>query len=91
MGPAGAGVTNRYNVSTLFFHQRTVFMTTLLTRRRTLLAAGLSTLGLTACGFRLRGTFEAPFETMYLQMRVNSPVYNRLKRALTAFFCTWMW
>lgn len=59
-------------------------MTTVLTRRRTLIAAGLSSLGLTACGFRLRGAFEAPFETMYLQMRVNSPIYNRLKRALTA-------
>lgn len=45
--------------------------------------AGLPLL-LTGCGFRLRGRFDAPFETIYLQMPVNTSLSNRLKRAIVA-------
>lgn len=57
-----------------------------LTSRRALLGAaavvGLSPL--TGCGFRLRGHFDLPFETMYLDMNRNTPFASRLERHLKA-------
>lgn len=44
-----------------------------------LLAAG----ALSGCGFRLRGSFTAPFETLYVRgVGENTPFYGTLSRAL---------
>lgn len=54
-----------------------------LSRRRILAAAALaSTAALTGCGFRLRGRFSVPFETIYLDMNRNTPFAARLARQL---------
>lgn len=57
-----------------------------LSRRKALglAAASALTLATTGCGFRLRGSFTAPFETLYLQMRANTPFASNLKRAIEA-------
>ena len=52
-------------------------------RDAALMLAGLPLL-LTGCGFRLRGRFDAPFATLYLQMPVNTSLSNKLRRAITA-------
>ena len=44
-------------------------------RDAALMLAGLPLL-LTGCGFRLRGRFDAPFATLYLQMPVNTSLSN---------------
>lgn len=46
--------------------------------------ACLSAAGLSGCGFRLRGTFNAPFKTMYLQMAENTPFSTTLARQIRA-------
>ena len=51
--------------------------------RRTLLAAAAS-LPLAGCGFRLRGRFMLPFETIYLDMNRNTPFAARIARLLRA-------
>lgn len=48
--------------------------------RRALLAAIAAAPLLSACGFRLRGHFQAPFDTLYLQMRENTRLGGYLKR-----------
>ena len=54
-----------------------------LSRRRMLAAAALvSTAALSGCGFRLRGQFSVPFETIYLDMNRNTPFAARLTRQL---------
>lgn len=55
-------------------------------RRRALTAAGslLLATSLSGCGFRLRGRFEAPFETLYLDMPENSLFTARLKHTVEA-------
>lgn len=58
-------------------------MTHTLRTRRTLLTAiaALPVLSsLSGCGFHLRGHFQAPFDTLYLQMRENTPFSSALKR-----------
>ena len=52
-------------------------------RDAALMLAGLPLL-LSGCGFRLRGRFDAPFATLYLQMPVNTSLSNKLRRAITA-------
>lgn len=52
-------------------------------RSAALLMSGLPLL-LAGCGFRLRGRFTTPFETIYLQVPFNTSLSNRLKRALEA-------
>lgn len=53
--------------------------------RRLLLGAALAgALPLSGCGFHLRGTFDSPFRTMYLQMSDNSPFAVQLARQLRA-------
>lgn len=47
-------------------------------------AAALSALTLSGCGFHLRGRFVAPFETLYLQMRENTPLSTEIARAVQA-------
>ena len=37
---------------------------------------------LSGCGFRLRGQFSAPFETLYLQMPENTRFSGLLKRVI---------
>ncbi len=54
----------------------------LLLRRRLLGLTLASPLVLAGCGFRLRGSFDAPFRTIYLQMRENTRFSSHLKRAL---------
>lgn len=50
--------------------------------RRGILAALITAPFLSACGFRLRGSFTAPFETMYLQMTTNTPFHTVLKQSI---------
>lgn len=52
------------------------------TTRRALLSAAGAGLLLSGCGFRLRGHFQAPFETLYLQMRENTRFSGLLKRMI---------
>lgn len=53
--------------------------------RRTLLgAAALSLTPLAGCGFRMRGSFDAPFKTLYLQMDDNSRIGAQIIRLLQA-------
>ena len=54
----------------------------MLKTRRALLSAAGAGLLLSGCGFRLRGHFEAPFETLYLQMRENTRFSGLLKRMI---------
>lgn len=56
------------------------------TRRRLLCVAGtaLFASALSGCGFRLRGRFEAPFESLYLDMPANSLFTAHLKNAIEA-------
>lgn len=49
--------------------------------RRTILGL-MSALALSGCGFRLRGRFTAPFETIYLQMQPNTRFSGLLKRTI---------
>lgn len=55
-----------------------------ISRRRALTLSGglLASLALTGCGFRLRGHFEAPFDTLYLQMAENTRFSGLLKRMI---------
>lgn len=55
-----------------------------ISRRRALTLSGglLASLTLTGCGFRLRGHFEAPFDTLYLQMAENTRFSGLLKRMI---------
>lgn len=39
---------------------------------------------LTACGFQLRGSYSLPWETLYLGMAENTPMYQQLKRSIEA-------
>jgi LPS-assembly lipoprotein len=39
---------------------------------------------LTACGFQLRGSYSLPWETLYLGMGENTPMYQQLKRNIEA-------
>jgi LPS-assembly lipoprotein len=48
---------------------------------RTLLIA-LSLLLLTGCGFQLRGTADLPWETLYIGLPENSPLYHQIKRSI---------
>lgn len=60
-------------------------MTHMLCSRRKLLAAAAALpmlSGLSGCGFRLRGHFQTPFDTLYLQMRGNTPFSATLKRMI---------
>lgn len=54
----------------------------MLQTRRALLSAAGAGLLLSGCGFRLRGHFQAPFETLYLQMRENTRFSGLLKRMI---------
>ena len=51
--------------------------------RRGILAALITAPFLSACGFRLRGSFTAPFETMYIQMTTNTPFHTVLKQSIS--------
>ena len=42
------------------------------TSRRTLIAA--AALAMTGCGFRLRGRFSLPCETLYISYNLNTPL-----------------
>lgn len=55
-----------------------------LTRRQILSASGalFGSALLAGCGFRLRGHFDAPFETLYLQMTENTRFSGMLKRMI---------
>lgn len=48
------------------------------------LIALLLALSLAACGFQLRGSYSLPWETLYLGMNENSPIYAQLKRSIEA-------
>jgi len=50
---------------------------------RALIALFLA-LSLAACGFQLRGSYSLPWETLYLGMNENSPMYQQLKRNIEA-------
>ena len=52
------------------------------TSRRTLIAA--AALAMTGCGFRLRGRFSLPFETLYISYNLNTPLGSQLSRQLKA-------
>ena len=52
--------------------------------RRTLVAALAAAPLLSACGFRLRGHFQAPFDTLYLQLGENTRLGGYLKRLIEA-------
>ena len=54
------------------------------TRRQLLGAALLGTLSLSGCGFRLRGTFNLPFKTIYLQIPANTPMSTLIRQELAA-------
>lgn len=54
------------------------------TSRRTLIAA--AALAMTGCGFRLRGRFTLPFETLYISYNLNTPLGSQLSRQLKAGF-----
>ncbi len=53
------------------------------TSRRTLIAAAAA-LTLTGCGFRLRGSFTLPFETLFIDYNLNTPLGSQLSRHLKA-------
>lgn len=57
-----------------------------MTSRRQLIAtvALFGAAGLSGCGFRLRGSFDAPFKTMYLQTTKNTPFSALLERLIRA-------
>lgn len=56
-----------------------------ISRRQLIGAAAIfSAAGLSGCGFRLRGAFNAPFKTMYLQMAENTPFSTTLARQIRA-------
>lgn len=50
---------------------------------RTLIALFLA-LSLAACGFQLRGSYSLPWDTLYLGMGENTPMYQLLKRNIEA-------
>lgn len=52
------------------------------TSRRTLIAA--AAFALAGCGFRLRGRFSLPFETLYISYNLNTPLGSQLSRQLKA-------
>ena len=52
------------------------------TSRRTLIAA--AALAMTGCGFRLRGRFSLPFETLFISYNLNTPLGSQLSRQLKA-------
>ena len=39
---------------------------------------------MTGCGFRLRGRFSLPFETLYISYNLNTPLGSQLSRQLKA-------
>ena len=51
--------------------------------RRTLLAT-LIALPAAGCGFRMKGRFDAPFDTLYIALERNTPLYAGLARQLKA-------
>ena len=51
--------------------------------RRTLLAT-LIALPAAGCGFRMKGRFDAPFDTLYIALERNTPLYAELARQLKA-------
>ncbi len=53
-------------------------------RRRRLIAAVAFSSGLVACGFRLRGTQQLPFETVFIAAANNSPLGIELARSIRA-------
>lgn len=53
------------------------------TSRRALIAAAAS-LALTGCGFRLRGRYTLPFETLYIGYNLNTPLGSQLSRQIKA-------
>ncbi|MFN7570855.1 MAG: LPS assembly lipoprotein LptE [Betaproteobacteria bacterium] len=53
-------------------------------RRRGLLLGSTFAFGLSACGFRLRGSATLPFETLYLALPANSSFGAELARNLRA-------
>ena len=53
-------------------------------RRRGLLLGFACALGLSACGFRLRGSATLPFDTLYLALPANSSFDAELARNLRA-------
>ncbi|MCE2969586.1 MAG: LPS assembly lipoprotein LptE [Burkholderiales bacterium] len=53
-------------------------------RRRALLLGSACALGLSACGFRLRGSATLPFDTLYLALPANSSFGAELARNLRA-------
>ena len=53
------------------------------TSRRTLIAAAAA-LALSGCGFRLRGRFTLPFETLYISYNLNTPLGAQLARQIKA-------
>ncbi|MFN9212204.1 MAG: LPS assembly lipoprotein LptE [Betaproteobacteria bacterium] len=53
-------------------------------RRRALLLGSACALGLSACGFRLRGSATLPFDTLYLASPANSSFGAELARNLRA-------
>jgi len=48
---------------------------------RTLLIALIVSI-LTGCGFQLRGTANLPWETLYIGLPENSPLYHQIKRSI---------
>lgn len=44
----------------------------------------LLALGLAACGFQLRGSYTLPWDTLYLGMGENTPMYAQIKRSIEA-------
>ena len=51
--------------------------------RRTLLAT-LIALPAAGCGFRMKGRFDVPFDTLYIALERNTPLYAELARQLKA-------
>lgn len=54
------------------------------TSRRTLIAAGLAAVTLSGCGFRLRGRFSLPFQTLFINYNLNTPFGAQLSRRIKA-------
>ena len=54
------------------------------TRRQLLGAALLGTLSLSGCGFRLRGSFNLPFKTLFLQIPANTPMSTLIRQEIAA-------
>ncbi len=59
-------------------------MDSLCISRRTAIAAAVSALAVSACGFRPRGAFELPFKTIYLQISEKSTLRYEIQRHLEA-------